>query len=308
MRLFFIVLISCLLCMSYNIEAKTVGDIDQSAAATKVPDNKDNLNYQLGGTNVDPAIKKTGRLDKSDPLYGAIIKALGVTIVPAEGLGTAVAKNFEDATTVGLMELPYEKGQFVGWVQRENVYTSDSDENPKALLTIGLFKKDSIDHIPKSIHLIDNLIANVHVKPNEGIWSFDFAPYDLGQLGRAFGIRTMLEGCGAGVSLCSNTYLRLFVVQKGILKNVFTEAVDSYGNYAGDWHKDGTRDHTVEEQSATIHVVQNAKNSIPSLVMKLRKDKKGLTQTLTPSSDQDGLTVYKSNDKKIIDRIDDDEQ
>jgi len=61
----------------------------------------------------------------------------------------------------------------------------------------------------------------------------------------------------------------------------------------------------VEEQSATISVMQDPNSSIPSLVMKL-KAKKKLPRTFTPSTDKNGLVVYMSKDGEIITHIDDD--
>jgi hypothetical protein len=96
-------------------------------------DNSETLKYQLGDTDVDPAIRKTGQLDAGDPRAKAIVALLG---------GKIVATDDPAATTVGLRELPYDPGRFVGWLTRN--HSGGADER-QATLAVGLFAKHPTD-------------------------------------------------------------------------------------------------------------------------------------------------------------------
>ncbi len=82
---------------------------------------------------------------------------------------------------------------------------------------------------------------------------FDLAPYRIA-LGRtAFGLRGgWSDGFSGGMA--SYDALFLFAVRHGALREVLAVPMSSYQDLAGDWHKDGTRDHEIS-QGANILLV-----------------------------------------------------
>jgi hypothetical protein len=257
-------------------------DIDQSVLDTRNKANSDTLKYELGETDVDPSIRKTGQLEGSDPLAKSILAAFG-------------GKPDDATRSVGLRELPFEQGRFVGWV-----YSAPSG-NPEPTLSVGLFSKSGSD--ATSVEPIGKPQLNIALRGNEHIAALDFAPYVLGPLGRAFGIRTTNGGCGAGGSICWNGYLKLFVPQNGDLQMVFNDAVSLFGNYGGEWNKDGTRQHTVVEENGVI-IVKPGDAAVPDLILQARIEGKLKKRTYKPVTGPDGRTAYKAASAPIISLVD----
>lgn len=87
----------------------------------------------------------------------------------------------------------------------------------------------------------------------------DFAPYRLNNQTLAFGIRydTQVGYAGGGAF---DHALTLFAVLNGKLKPVLSVPVYWFQDIAGDWHKDGTRDHHISEGEAVL-VMQNKQTS-----------------------------------------------
>jgi hypothetical protein len=263
-------------------------DLDQSVVDIRNKDNSEILKCELGDTDVDPSIRKTGQLDAGDPLAKAVAAQLG---------GRMAAPDDPAATTIGLRELPYDPGHFVGWLTSNR---NGSAGDPQATLSVGLFAKKPND--PAVFEPIGKLRLAIALKPNERIAALDFAAYALGPLGRAFGIRTTNGGCGAGGSICWNGNLKLFVPQNGELQMVFDEAVSLFGNYGGTWNKDGTRQHTVVEEDGII-IVRPGDAEVPDLILQARIDGKLKKRTFKPATGASG-TTYKATRAPIISLVD----
>jgi hypothetical protein len=264
-------------------------DLEQSVVDTRNRDNSETLKYELGDTDVDPAIRKTGQLDAGDSLARSIAAQLG---------GKPAASDDAAATTVGLRELPYDPGHFVGWFYSNR---SGGADNPQATLSVGLFAKNAND--PTAVEPIGRPRLAIALKPNEHMAALDFAAYTLGPLGRAFGIRTTNGGCGAGGSICWNGHLKLFVPQNGEPQLVFDDAVSLFGNYGGEWNKDGTRQHTVVEQNGVI-IVKPGDAPVPDLVLQAKIDGKLKKRTFKPVTGADGRISYKAASAAIISLVD----
>lgn len=102
--------------------------------------------------------------------------------------------------------------------------------------------------------------------PSEYSW-FDFAPYKISDNGIAFGIRVgWSEGYSGGWA--NFQALMLFVQRGNRLINIFSEPVYFSQSIAGEWHKDGTRDHVEIESENVLVVLSNKTNGYYDLQLK----------------------------------------
>ncbi len=100
--------------------------------------------------------------------------------------------------------------------------------------------------------------------------SFDLAPYRIGPDQRAFGLRGTWGDSYAG-GMGSYSALYLFATVDGALKRVLAVPMSSYKDIAGDWHKDGTRSHDVNEGANVLIVTKHATEGHFDLLLKSRK-------------------------------------
>lgn len=82
---------------------------------------------------------------------------------------------------------------------------------------------------------------------------FDLAPNKIAANENALGLRTAWSESYSGGG-ANFTGLCLFVVEGNKLKQVLAVPMSAYADVAGDWHKDGTRDHDITD-SANVLVV-----------------------------------------------------
>lgn len=88
---------------------------------------------------------------------------------------------------------------------------------------------------------------------------FDLAPYRISKSQRAFGLRgEWFDGYSGGMGSYSALYL--FAVVDGALKMVLATPMSSYKDIAGDWHKDGTRDHDITQAAHVLIVLKHSTN------------------------------------------------
>ncbi|HTA65371.1 MAG TPA: hypothetical protein VK753_07695, partial [Xanthomonadaceae bacterium] len=80
---------------------------------------------------------------------------------------------------------------------------------------------------------------------------FDFAAYRISPTQTAFGVRVSWSESYAGGGADFMGIL-LFVQDGDRLRNILAEPIYYMKNLAGDWHKDGTRSHDIEEGQAAI--------------------------------------------------------
>ena len=85
---------------------------------------------------------------------------------------------------------------------------------------------------------------------------------------------------------------------------IFDEAVSYYGNYGGDWNKDGTRQHIVEEMTGTLSVGKERIDAIPVLVLKAKVKRKLAQRQFKPVKDATGRYTYVTSDPEIIELVD----
>lgn len=102
--------------------------------------------------------------------------------------------------------------------------------------------------------------------------SFDLAPYKIAPNETAFGVRVGWTESYAGGG-ASYTGLCLFAVENGKLKQVLALPMSAYANLAGDWHKDGTRDHDITDSANVLQVSAHSTDGHFDLIAKNRKER-----------------------------------
>jgi hypothetical protein len=99
--------------------------------------------------------------------------------------------------------------------------------------------------------------------------SLDLAPYRIAPNQRAFGLRgTWSDGYSGGMG--SYNALYLFAVVDGALKQVLAVPMSSYRSIAGDWNKDGTRNHDTTEGANVLIVTKQMTAGHFDLLLKSR--------------------------------------
>jgi len=88
------------------------------------------------------------------------------------------------------------------------------------------------------------------------VTAFDLAPYRIAPDMFAFGLRSdQYEGYAGGGANFET--LHLFIADGATLKRVLAQPIYASSMIAGDWHKDGTRDHQFTESKLTLAVASS---------------------------------------------------
>lgn len=101
---------------------------------------------------------------------------------------------------------------------------------------------------------------------------FDFAPYKITEGETAFGLRVGWNDSYAGGGGFFEA-LSLFKIEGSKLVNVLSEPIYFYQNIAGDWNKDGTRNHDLEEGQNVLSVLPGKSQGYFDLQMRTLKSK-----------------------------------
>ena len=106
----------------------------------------------------------------------------------------------------------------------------------------------------------------------DDITSFDLAPYVIAPGQRAFGLLgTWSVGYAGGGAQFGALYL--FAVADGAVTQILATPMSFSKTIAGDWHKDGTRDHDVTEGANVLVVTKRMTNGHFDLLQKSRTEK-----------------------------------
>ncbi|MEJ0072454.1 MAG: hypothetical protein WDO24_31420 [Pseudomonadota bacterium] len=101
---------------------------------------------------------------------------------------------------------------------------------------------------------------------------FDLAAYQISPTQRAFGLRgAWTEGYSGGMKAYSALYL--FAVVDGALTQVLSTPMSYYSDIAGDWHKDGTREHDIDEGAGILIVSKHSTSDHFDLTLENRTGK-----------------------------------
>ncbi|WP_249191678.1 MULTISPECIES: hypothetical protein [Burkholderia cepacia complex] len=125
---------------------------------------------------------------------------------------------------------------------------------------------DSPDYIEQTKQSRD-----VALRPER--WSrFDLAPYTLRAGDAAFGVRAgwSIGYAGGGASFEA---LYLFQIDGKTLRVVFAQPMMFYRDIAGDWHRNGTRDHDITEGSNALSVLSTSTDGFHDLQLRERGGK-----------------------------------
>jgi hypothetical protein len=106
------------------------------------------------------------------------------------------------------------------------------------------------------------------IRPDE-IDGFDLAPYRIALATPAFGVRgSWMDGYSGGMASYSALYL--FAVIDGALKQVFATPMSAYKDIAGDWNKDGTRQHDITDTANVLVISTHQTDGYFNLILKSR--------------------------------------
>ena len=96
---------------------------------------------------------------------------------------------------------------------------------------------------------------------------FDLAAYRIQDARYAFGLRgTWNESYAGGGATWEALYL--FSVEGDRLATILAEPMFSFVDIAGSWHKDGTRDHDIEEHKLVLQMATRKTNGYYDILMK----------------------------------------
>lgn len=136
-------------------------------------------------------------------------------------------------------------------VARPYITTVVGDEN-------GYVDDDNGDTLKKNAFYLKNRNGDVVVG---NLQRLDFAHYQLNPHILAFGIRFGAEVGYAGGN-ASTQAMTLFAILQGELRPVLKADMYHFANIAGDWHKDGTRDHDISEEEYVLHILPHQTNGL----------------------------------------------
>ncbi len=99
---------------------------------------------------------------------------------------------------------------------------------------------------------------------------FDLAPYTIAPDQTAFGLRgNWMESYSGGGA--NYTGLCLFMPVGGELQQVLAVPMSAYADIAGEWHKDGTRDHDITDAGNVLVISKHVTDGHFDLIVKNRK-------------------------------------
>lgn len=268
--------ICLMLAASLNVaQAETAHSLSQVPSLLKTPESKQVFKEQMEGK---PAPDKLG-IHLPAGLTAQEITAL---LLPADGKTPAQPLN-----TVGAKPLPGEPDLYVAIVCTGGDIPTNADDmrcnhfpgsQAKAPLKVHLgliqmkpgetpklaAKRVTVDGsadwsntgLSSAPDALDQTGSKIHPQQYDG---FDLAPYRISTSHRAFGLRgEWFDGYSGGMGSYSALYL--FAVVDGALKMVLAAPMSSYKDIAGDWHKDGTRDHDITQAAHVLIVLKHSTN------------------------------------------------
>ena len=285
-----LIFISAFQCVSAE-NIKNARDLDQSFEFTKHLNNKKIFLQQMAGGDVADW-KNDGQIDKGNVHFKTVWKTL-----------QDVDRKEQPADTVhvGLKRISEKSNEYLGWIYWDRYYPFQKAVlEPK--ISLAVFTLNPLEQtfeLNSKVMPLNTLVLG----QTENFLDFDWAPFRLGPLGRAIGIRTYRVGCGAGGSLCSNELIRLFAIQEPNIREVFISTVGYYGDYGGEWNKDQTRQHWVEELNGILNIKVADKNQMPVLVLRAKLRKKWLTRKFIWNRRPDGSFHFETNDSEIFPQV-----
>ncbi len=190
----------------------------------------------------------------------------GTSLPPCIGEAELISLIAPDNTSrsvslVGLKPWPQRENQFIGIT----LLNGEEDYGQELFLALLEYKGDGVFSVlarntyPLDLRVSWNnseLAGPVDYSGDEG-WEpmafdrFDFGDYELNDEAAAFGIRvSWFEGYAGGGA--EYQALLLFLPLDGDIVRILAQPVFSFTDYAGDWNEDGTRQHSICEDSRIL--------------------------------------------------------
>jgi len=280
----------------YRNKSTTADTLAASYKLTRNAASKRVLATELGMT--DDTDQVHGYLNSTDPHYAAVLRLL------APASPGAMHSTEPRAFKVGLVALNNQSQENIAWIYYEPDYSSVK-ELPE-MIAIGLVMLHELhDSRNTQIELITQPVLNIMLHIDEKFDVFDATTFELGLLGQAFQLNTIQYGCGAGGSICFNRNLRLLTEQNNRLTVVFQSSIAYYANIAGDWNRNGTRQHSINEVNGTLAVSQESVGGIPDLELSVKNAGNLAVQHFKPVKDASNVYQYISSDPTIIENVND---
>lgn len=156
------------------------------------------------------------------------------------------------------------------------VYTRDAQGAPRLVARTEAPVDTPVDWSDTDIDAPQSIGNDPKTGRAEGMpqsWlRFDFAAYRLHDTNYAFGVRTgWSEGYAGGGASFEALYL--FQVNGAKLRAVFAQPMMYTKMLAGDWHKDGTRDHIETDASNVLSVLNGTSHGFHDLRLQQRSGK-----------------------------------
>nr|WP_319776983.1 hypothetical protein [uncultured Sphaerochaeta sp.] len=194
----------------------------------------------------------------------------------SDGFGSVLPPGISEAEIIGLIA-PHHESSFPSlfglkpWSQRENCFIAmalfHGEETSGKELNLALLEDRGDGRItllarnrsPLDLRVGWNdsdLGCPVDYSGEEGLEPmafdrFDFGDYGLNDEATAFGIRvSWFEGYAGGGA--EYQALMLFLPREGDIVRILAQPVFSFTDYAGDWNEDGTRQHSICEDSRIL--------------------------------------------------------
>ena len=100
----------------------------------------------------------------------------------------------------------------------------------------------------------------------DSVLGFDLAPRAIGAGGPAFGVVTAwMESYSGGGAFF--TGLNLFAIDGRSVRHVFAAPISAYSDVAGNWHNNGTRDHTITDAANILVVSRQRTHGYSDLIV-----------------------------------------
>ncbi len=134
---------------------------------------------------------------------------------------------------------------------------------PLNKLYVGVFRVHEQGFIPvakTSAYIqLTGFDQNENERSPDSYNKLDLAPYRIADDKMAFGLRAGFQVGYAGGGAYTE-YLQLFMIQADQVVNILNEPVYEFADLAGNWNKDGTREHHLSESKSTIHMLKSKTN------------------------------------------------
>jgi hypothetical protein len=272
--------------------AETAHSLGQVPSLLKTPESKEVFKEQMEGK---PAPDKLG----THLSAGLNAQAVAALLLPVDGKTPAAAKSPKaPLNAIGVKPLPGEPNLYVAIVctggdiptnaydMKCNQFPGGSAKSPlQAHLGVIEMKPEGTPKLVAKPIVIDGSVnwndtglpsapealddakaGDISPQQYDG---FDLAAYWISKTQRAFGLRGVwFDGYSGGMGSYSALYL--FAIVDGALKRVLAVPMAAYLDTAGDWNKDGTRNHDITQGANILIVSKHSTNGHFDLQLKGR--------------------------------------